>query len=194
MAYSRRLESRKIRLVRQQLGALIDRFHRESFAAGEAELHETFELCMIQGDSFPLQKDAPLSTAVKRLGTWQHLVKSKGKPIGIAHSAAPGTLENDWSVQNFFISPMSKKLARAVAKIDKERLDEDIEVTLVTVPSKSVDFFLLRGPKSVEVYLIAAPDRTNHPRVLSKADSTVKRDLLRFYRTVRTLPDWVIPA
>ena len=154
MAYSRRLEKRKLQMVRRQLGPLINHFHRGLVDSGGAEIHETFELCMIQGDAFPIGKDQLLATIVRRTGSWQHLIKSKGRPIGIAHSAAPGPLESLWSVQSFFVSPMAAKIARAVAKIDKVRPGRDIEVTLVAVPSRQVDFFLLRSPGKTEVYLI----------------------------------------
>ena len=139
---------------------MIVNFHRDVVDAESTEIHETFELCMIQGDAFPLVKDERLSRIVKRTGSWQHLIKSKGKPIGIAHSAAPGALESIWSVQNFFVTPISAKLARAVAKIDRARIEEDIEVILVTVPSKLVDFFLLRSSKKTEAYLIVGHDRS----------------------------------
>ena len=160
MAFSRQLEKQKIQSVRRHLGQMIARFHREAVDPQETELHETFELCMIQGDAFPLGKDDSLSAIVRRTGSWQHLIKSKGKPIGIAHSAAPGTLENKWSVQNFFLTPISAKIARGVAKIDKERPDQNIEVVLVTVPAKLVDFFLLRSPGKTEVYLIVGRDKS----------------------------------
>jgi hypothetical protein len=163
MAYSRRLEKAKLHMVRRQLGHLISHFHREVVDPKEAEIHETFELCMIQGDAFPLGKDDLLSTIVRRTGSWQHLIKSKGKPVGIAHSAAPGPLEDQWSVQNFFVSPIAAKIARAVAKIDRVRSGGDIEVTLVTVPSKQVDFFLLRKPGKIEVYVIIGRDKSTGP-------------------------------
>jgi len=147
-------------MVRRQLGHLIGHFHRDVVGSKGADVHETFELCMIQGDAFPLGKNDHLSTIVKRTGSWQHLIKSNGKPIGIAQSAAPGPLENQWSVQNFFVTPISAKIARAVAKIDKVRSRNDIEVTLVTVPSKLVDFFLLRSPRETEVYLIVGRDKS----------------------------------
>jgi hypothetical protein len=160
MAYSRRLEQPKLRAVRRQLGHLIVNFHRHVVDVESTEVHETFELCMIQGDAFPLAKGERLSTVVRRTGGWQHLVKSNGRPVGIAHSAAPGPLESSWSVQSFFVTPISVKIARAVAKIDKMRAAEDIEVTLVTVPSKQVDFFLLQSPNKTEVFLIVARDKS----------------------------------
>lgn len=40
------------------------------------------------------------------------------------------------------------------------RTAEDIEVILVTVPSKQVDFFLLRSPKQTEVFLIVSRDKS----------------------------------
>lgn len=160
MAYSRRLDKPKLRAVGRQLGHMIGNFHREMVDAKSAEIHETFELCMIQGDAFPLVKDEGLSTIVRRTGGWQHLIKSSGKPIGVAHSAAPGSLDDTWSVQNFFVTPISAKIARAVEKIDIARTEDDIEVILVTVPSKQVDFFLLRSPKKTEVYLITGRDKS----------------------------------
>lgn len=160
MAHSRRLDKSKLRAVSRQLGHMIVHAHRDVVDAKSTEIHETFELCMIQGDAFRLIKDERLSTIVSRTGVWQHLVKSKGKPIGIAHSAAPGPLENIWSVQNFFVTPISAKLARAVARIDRMRTKDDIEVILVTVPSKQVDFFMLRSPQKNEVYLIVGRDKS----------------------------------
>jgi hypothetical protein len=147
-------------MVRRQLGRLISHFDPDVVHPKKTEIHETFELCMIQGDAFPVSKGDRLSTIVRRTGSWQHLIKSKGKPIGIAHSAAPGPLEDHWSVQNFFISPIAAKIARAVAKIDKVRPGGDIGITLVTVPSKQVDFFLLRRPRKTEVYLIKGRDKS----------------------------------
>jgi hypothetical protein len=160
MAHSRRLDKARLQMVRRQLGHMISHFHRDVVDARSTEIHETFELCMIQGDVFPLGKGERLSTIVKRTGSWQHLIKSKGKPIGIAHSAAPGSLQDIWSVQNFFVTPISAKIARAVAKIDSTRAKDNIEVTLVTVPSKLVDFFLLRRSKKTEVYLIVGRDKS----------------------------------
>jgi hypothetical protein len=160
MAYSRRIDKPKLQMVSRQLGHMISHFHRDVVDARRTEIHETFELCMIPGGAFPLHKGASLSTIVKRTGSWQHLVKSKGKPIGIAHSAAPGPLENLWSIQNFFVTPISAKIARAVANIDKARTKRDIEATLVTVPSKQVDFFLLQSPRKTEVYLIVGRDKS----------------------------------
>jgi hypothetical protein len=160
MAHSTRLGKNKLRAIRHQLGHMIVNFHRDVVDAKSTEIHETFELCTIQGDSFPLVKGERLSAIVKRTGSWQHLIKSNSKPIGIAHSAAPGPLENIWSVQNFFVTPISAKVARAVAKIDKMRIEDDIEVILVTVPSKLVDFFLLRSPRGNEVYLIVGRDKS----------------------------------
>jgi hypothetical protein len=159
MAYSRRLNKSKLQTVRRQLGHVIGHFHRDVVDAESTEIHESFELCMIQGDALALVKDESLSTIVKRTGLWQHLIKTKGNPIGIAHSGAPGPLENIWSVQNFFVTPISVKIARAVAKIDRTRAKDDIEVILVTVPSKLVDFFLLRSSKKNEVYLIVGRDK-----------------------------------
>jgi hypothetical protein len=160
MAYTRRLDKAKLKMVGGQLSHVITHFHRDVIDADSTEVHETFEVCMIQGDAFPLAKDESLSTIVKRTGSWQHLIKAKGKPIGIAHSGAPGPLENIWSVQNFFVTPISAKIARAVAKIDRARTEDDIEVVLVTVPSKLVDFFLLRSSAKTEVYLIVGRDKS----------------------------------
>jgi hypothetical protein len=158
MAYSRGLDKSKLQTVRRQLSHVIGHFHRDVVDAENTEIHETFELCMIQGDDFALMKDENLSSIVKRTGLWQHLIKTKGKPIGIAHSGAHGPLENTWSVQNFFVTPISVKIARAVARIDRARAKDDIEVILVTVPSKLVDFFLLRSSNKTEVYLIVGRD------------------------------------
>jgi len=160
MAHSKRLEKAKLHMVRRQLGHLIGHFHGDVVDVQDTEIHETFELCMINGDVFPLSKDKLLSAIVKRTGTWQHLIKTNGKPIGIAHSAAPGSIENIWSVQNFFVTPISAKIARAIVKIDKTRTDDNIEVILVTVPSKLVDFFLLRSPEKTEVYLVVGRDKS----------------------------------
>jgi hypothetical protein len=159
MAYSRRLDKSELQTVRRQLGHMIGHFHGDVVDAENTEIHETFELCMIQGDDFALMKDENLSSIVKRTGLWQHLIKTKGKPLGLAHSGAHGPLENIWSVQNFFVTPISVKIARAVAKIDRIRAKDDIEVILVTVPSKLVDFFLLRSSQKTEVYLIVGRDK-----------------------------------
>jgi hypothetical protein len=63
-------------------------------------------------------------------------------------------------VQNFFVTPIAVKIARAVSKLDKVQTGRDIEVMLVTVPSKQVDFFLLRSPKKTEVYLVMSSDKS----------------------------------
>jgi hypothetical protein len=160
MAYSRRLEKSKLQMVRRQLGHLIGHFHRSAVDPRATEMAETFELCMVDGDAFPLRSGEQLSRIVRRTGSWQHLIKSKGAPVAIAHSAAPGPLENLWSVQNFFVTPFADKIDRGIAKIEKRRRKRDIEVSLVAVPSKQIDFLLLRSPAKTEIYLINGHDKS----------------------------------
>src|SRR5260370_24485880 len=73
MAYSRRLERSKLQMVKRQLGHIIGHFHRDVVDPSATEMHETFELCMIQGDAFPLGKDARLSN----LHEEEHVESSK---------------------------------------------------------------------------------------------------------------------
>ena len=159
MARSRQIEGQKVEVVRRHLGEIIGRLHREETGIGTAELSESFELYTIPGDAIRLAADKgyKLRSLLQRTGSWHHQITSGGKPVGIAQSAAPGSISDEWSLQSFFVGPLAQKIAEAIAKIDAERVDDEIEVMLVRVPSYQVDFFLLATDTSAEVYLIQSP-------------------------------------
>jgi hypothetical protein len=156
MAFTRILERENLEMVRSQLGEVISRFHRDEANIAEAELAETFEFYLLPEDAVPTAMETrDLKPHLHRTGSWMHLIKSRGRPLGIAHSSAQGSARSRWSLQNFFLAPVAPKIARAVDRIDTARTSESIEVTLIAVPSYQLDFFLLNDGEQSEIFVIA---------------------------------------
>src|SRR5579872_3176443 len=146
MAYTKQLEPEKLKTISEQLGKLIGQFARTEFKIDKAEIAESFERYIIPGESIrngEVRKSG-LSSIAQRTGSWHHQITSYGKPIGIAHSARSGSINGEWNVQGMFWSPQADKVGRAIAAIDAEIADDEVEVFLATIPLYDIDCFLLK--------------------------------------------------
>jgi hypothetical protein len=138
---------------------VISGFHREAQGIEEAELAEAFEIYLLPGDVIPgaASNGYDLFSLLHRTGFWHHLVRSAGRPLGIAQSGAAGSAGDQWSLESFFLSSLAAKISNAVTTLDAERPDDSTEAMFVTVPYYNVDFFLLRTGAATEVYVVSAP-------------------------------------
>jgi hypothetical protein len=159
MTHTKRLGRDRARTVRRQLKAILENSPRHLIKAETAAIGESFELYMIPGDAIPQAvANGSIYSVVERTGSWHHQVDVNGEPLGMAQSAAPGAIQNRWSLQSFFLSPYASKIAKATEKIDAERPDDETEALFITIPAYQLDIFLLRGTEIDEVYLVSCEE------------------------------------
>jgi hypothetical protein len=156
MAFTKRPTNEHIEAVRRQLGGLIARFHRSAFRTTTPELGESFKSYVLGANTASPQFrwDGDIPSLVTETSSWHHQVSSGGKPIGVAHSELGNN--GTWSLTSFFLSTRATKFAEAVAKLDRDRQDENVEILLVKAPLHQIDFFILRSVKEIEANAIEA--------------------------------------
>jgi len=145
---------------------------------------ESFEVFVLPREALGLDRDTQhhFPSSLVPAGHWIHLVRSRGKPLGLAMSAAFPRGEGEWTIQNIFFDPKAKKLGRIVRKLDKERKDEGIEAKYFTVPSHLVDGFLLTSATQTEIVPV------HHPRWMFGLKDGQYYDPLEFLQIISSVP------
>lgn len=183
MARTKLLEDRHVEYLRGHIGAFINTHPNPSLKKGATFLEESFEIWTLHTTDLPSAPavDFDLSKLLSKTGRWHHQISQNNTPVGYALSGEARRFGAYWSLHGVLVSDLAKKVARAVARIDQDRPQEDIEAHYVIVPSHKVILFFLRGPSRDEVYVVQSTGGRN---VLEEGKFYGPEDLLQFLSTV----------
>jgi len=165
MARAKLLEDRHIEHVRGHIGAFLNTHRNPALGKGATFLEESFEIWLLRADELSaVRSTSPdLSTHLSNTGRWHHQVTQNGEPVGYALSGPAVDFNAQWSLHGVFASPLAKKVRRAVAKIDRERPQEDLEAFYVVIPAYRIVCFLLRGYAADEVFVVKSTSAAGGP-------------------------------
>jgi|HubBroStandDraft_6_1064221.scaffolds.fasta_scaffold296140_2 hypothetical protein len=199
MARTKQLGGRHIEYLRAHIGSFINTHPHPTLEKGATFLDESFEIWILRVNE-ALSDAATNPDLFKYLfntGNWHHQISQNGVPVGYALSGPAASFGGDWSLRGLFASDLAKKIARAIAKIDQERPQDDIEAYYVVVPSHKIVCFFLRGYSFDEVFVVRSthvpPGPTEGgfytPRefIQSLSHSTHVRGLVLQYAEPKTL-------
>jgi hypothetical protein len=158
MARTKQLDGRHIEYLRAHIGSFINTHPHPTLEKGATFLDESFEIWTLRVNE--VLSDPPTSPDLSKYlfntGNWHHQISQNGVPVGYALSGPAASFGGGWSLRGLFASNLAKKIARAIAKVDQERPQDDIEGYYVVIPSHKLVCFFLRGYSFDEVFVVSS--------------------------------------
>jgi hypothetical protein len=145
--------------VAKQLGQFLamPKTGPKAFAAAVGpELTESLAVCTIGADQVQ-NPPADLSTLVQPSGLWHHQIRTRTGPTHMAWSRQQGFGPDDQEVQQVVESPISDKLDRAMAWVDRHVPRDDATVRLLVIPAYYVNALAIIRKKKYTAVLVDQP-------------------------------------
>jgi hypothetical protein len=166
MARTKQLDDRHIEYLRAQIGSFISAHRNPSLETGATFLDESFEIWTLNPVVLSDDSNASLdlSRYLSKTGHWYHQLSQNGVPIGHSLSGPSAKFGPQRSLEGVFVSPLAKKVAKAIVRIDRDRPGDDTEAYYVVIPSRKTVFFFLRSQALDEVYVVQSTGTEAGPK------------------------------
>jgi hypothetical protein len=163
MSHSHKFPKSTLRYLAGRVGERLSAGSAAVLAKGvKVDLAETFELWFL-GRTAILRPNARLSELAHRTGYWHHQIRHDGqaKEYALSHTFGPGM--RDWEIRVVMTSSeLPTEIEKAIAWIDKKKVDGDPLASLLSIPAYHMTAFWLRGKKADKVVIVDQPDSFEH--------------------------------